>query len=200
MSAGSVTPPALLDVATDPFPHFVAHPVLAPDVADALLDWLRTDAPWRLHETALFSQYECDVGSAELPGGCSVVRSDAFRASVRATFAEAWQESLDGDVEIHAHRLGEGQGIGLHTDIPQAGAETYRLVLTLGHGYRDERGGHLLLFGGDDKDDVRRVFRPLHNVAVGLALSTTSYHAVGIVHEGERYSVIFSCREASLRA
>src|SRR5262249_13999603 len=93
---------------------------------------------------------------------------------------------------IAAHKLIPQQGIGVHTDRPQDGSETHRLVIHLNRGFVDSYGGHLIFFDDQKGQRVRKIIRPLHNSAVAFESSARSYHAVSNVLHGIRYSLVFS--------
>ncbi len=93
-------------------------------------------------------------------------------------------------MHVGAHKLTDGQGIGLHTDTAQ-GAESHRIVVQLSRDWQDAYGGNLVFFGSNDARDVRNIFRHLFNTAIGFCLGGVSYHAVTDVSHGERLTVIY---------
>lgn len=110
---------------------------------------------------------------------------------------QQWFEGLFGcafrgaHLTVSAHRLTPGEGIGVHTDRPANGTETHRLVVHLNRRFEDGYGGHLLLLGGRELEDLQAIVRPMHNSAVGFGLSERSWHAVNDISGGTRYSLIF---------
>ncbi|MEU6904372.1 cyclophane-containing peptide 2OG-Fe(II) oxygenase YhhC [Streptomyces coeruleorubidus] len=178
-----------------PFLYFVAKDVFDGRLADDLLAWLQGTATWNLHNGEFFEQYECDLMAADLPQRCSAVRDEAFLRELRRRLGEIFDVEFTDRVTIVAHKLTQGQGIGIHTDAPSDGLETHRLTVSLGKEFVDSMGGHLVFFASGDSGDVNRVFRPVHNAGVGFAMSERSYHAVSDVRQGERYSVVFSLWE-----
>lgn len=183
----------LQDIAAEPFPHLVASQVYPDRVAKQLLAWLREHAPWYRHDSSFFSQYECELTADLLPAECAYAVSPEFYARLRDVIGDGFGQDVEPRVAVHAHKLVAGQGIGVHTDAPSEGGGTHRFVVTLADQYADEQGGHLVLLGSPDPKDIKRIFRPLLNFGVGFAMSTSSYHAVGDVVTGERYSVVYSC-------
>src|SRR5262249_11584153 len=98
---------------------------------------------------------------------------------------------LEQKVEIVAHKMVAGNGIGLHNDsVP--GWETHRLTVTLTRGWDDSKGGHLVFFRSQDATDVHCIFRPNHNCGVAFELVPNAFHAVSDVKSGVRYSIVFS--------
>jgi hypothetical protein len=53
-------------------------------------------------------------------------------------------------------------------------------------------GGFLLFFNRADPADVHRIFLPIHNSLVGFAISPDSNHAVSTIHDGERFTLVYS--------
>ena len=80
---------------------------------------------------------------------------------------------------------------------PPVGQETYRLLVQLNRGWHDEQGGMLMLFSSASPDDVRRIIRPLHGSAFAFRITPQSFHAVSTVRSGERFTLVYSFREAA---
>lgn len=183
-----------------PFPHFVAQRSFRPDVADAAHAWLDAHAPWRRHVTDFFDQFECSMLHMQLPpllqdGLVSPTTLRSLRRQVEALFSV----SLADVYTVTAHRLVAGQGIGVHTDRPLPGYEGYRMVVHLGPACEDSSGGHLMFFHDDDIDALACGFRGVHNSAVGFELSERSFHAVGELSSGVRYTLVYSFWRADCR-
>jgi hypothetical protein len=181
-----------IELTRAPFLYFVAHNVLSASLAADLVAWLQQDAPWHLHQGAFFEQYECNLLEATLPPACLPLLARPNLRVLRERVGLLLEQELAERATITAHSLHPGQGIGVHNDAPSHGRETHRLVLYLGEEFADEQGGHLVFFNSGDPGDVHRIFRPIHNSAVGFAMSDRSYHAVNEVREGRRYSIVFS--------
>ena len=98
---------------------------------------------------------------------------------------------FNSPTDIAEKSVKPGQRIRLHNDFI-AGAETHRLMIQLNQGWKDENGGFLLFFNSADASDLHKVFRPVHNSAVGFAISPESYHAVSTLHAGERFTLVYS--------
>lgn len=178
-----------------PFRHFLADDVLPAPVAAVLLDWFETDAPWRLVETDFYEQFEFDLRDATLPAAAAGLTMDAALGDLRKTMEAFFDTRLADDVHVVAHRLQDGQRIGLHNDLREGG-ETHRLTIQLNRGLTDEDGGFFMLFNSDQADDVHRILRPISGSAIGFAIGPTSHHAVSRVHGGVRYTLVYSFREA----
>jgi Rps23 Pro-64 3,4-dihydroxylase Tpa1-like proline 4-hydroxylase len=100
--------------------------------------------------------------------------------------------------EITAHKLLARQTIRVHNDFLD-GQETYRLLVQLNRGWQDEQGGMLMLFSSVSPDDVRRIIRPLHGSAFAFRITPQSFHAVSTIRSGERFTLVYSFREAAPR-
>lgn len=176
-----------------PFPHFVCARPLAPDVADAAYTWLDEHAPWDRHTSDFYDQFGCDLISLKLPRLLhhhlvSPIVLQRMRQRLEALFSVP----LADIYSVVAHRLVPGQGIGVHTDAPADGTETYRMVVHVGPGFRDASGGHLMFFRSKDRHDAASAFRSIHNTAVGFELSERSHHAVTDIVAGVRYTLVYS--------
>ena len=189
-------PLQLCNVATfsKPF-HYIASPeVLDPDASRAVLAWLESDAPWKLVEADFYEQFECSLWDVQLPTHLAFLCGRAFLTAITKRLAELFGVDLGHRVGITAHKLIPGQRIRLHNDfIPGAG--THRLMMQFNREWQDDNGGFLLFFNSADPADIHKIFRPVHNSAVGFAITASSYHAVSTVHAGERFTLVYSFYE-----
>jgi len=178
----------------EPFPYFVSPEGFGPEVSLKILEWLERDAPWKLVETGFYEQYEFNFLDARLPAHLAFLQEEFFLAEVQTRAAEIFQAELSERVDFNAHKLIAKQRIRLHNDfIP--GRETHRLLIQLNRGWQDEQGGLLIFFNSPEPADIHKVFRPFHDSAVGFAISPKSNHAVSTVHDGERFTLVFSFYE-----
>lgn len=187
------TPLADARLRTEPFPYILGTHAFACEVADAAHAWLDGHAPWRRHVHHFFDQFEYNLIDAKLPpllheGLVSAATLRGLRQRMEALFSV----ELADVFSVTAHRLVPGQGIGVHTDRPLLGYESHRLVVHLGPEFRDENGGHLMFFHGPDARDFAQAFRTIHNSAVAFELSPRSFHAVGELGKGVRYTLVYS--------
>ena len=74
---------------------------------------------------------------------------------------EVFARNFEEPISVVAHKLLEGQRIGVHND-HLVGKESHRLVVQLNRGLSDDDGGILMLFNSDDPADISRVMRPVH--------------------------------------
>lgn len=174
-----------------PFPHAVTASLLEPAVAEQVLQWLETDAPWKLRIADFYEQHEFELSDRTLPVRLrGLVSPDAVKAYIETMVAPI----ADGSVrlvEATAHKLCGGQAIRIHNDYI-GGEETHRLLVQLNRGWADENGGFLMLFSSPNADDLARIIRPLHGSAVAFEISPKSYHAVSATTGGERYTLVFA--------
>lgn len=175
-----------------PYPHFVADEVYSAESAESLIGWLEEGVPWQGHRSSFYDQDECNLQKLSPPRECATLLSLDTTTEIRRRVARAFDTKLSDRVQVTAHRLTAGQGIGVHNDAPTDGLETHRLIVYLNRGFHDDYGGHLLVLGSNSPNDIVRVVRPLHNTGFGFAMSERSYHAVGEVKGGERYCVVYS--------
>lgn len=176
---------------SQPFPYVISPETLASDVSCRILAWLESDAPWQLVETDFYEQFELSLSDSQLPPDLAFLNSSEFLAAVKARMAVLFGAVLGDRIDATAHRLVSGQRIRLHNDFI-AGAETHRLMIQLNRGWKDEYGGFLIFFKSADPSDLHKVFRPVHNSAVGFAITPESYHAVSTLHAGERFTLVYS--------
>ena len=173
-----------------PFEHFTGHGKLPAPVPE-LLDWLETEAPWKLTRTEFYEQYEFSLThSPPAPVLRALVCADALTA-LQDRMSERFGRSLSGRVDVTAHKLVPGQTIRIHNDhIP--GGETHRLLLQLNRGWEPRHGGYLMFFAGPEPESVSKVVEPRNGTVQAFAISPRSYHAVSTVHAGERFTIVFS--------
>ncbi len=176
-----------------PFPHAVSSALLAPALAEEVLVWLESDAPWKLRVESFYEQYELNLAAATLPNNLASLVTSATIAELSKTMLTPIEAGPLELLEVNAHKLVRGQTIRIHNDY-LGGVETYRLLVQLNRGWRDDDGGVLMLFSGPNAADVSRLLRPLHGCAVAFAISPRSYHAVSTIRSGERYTLVYSYR------
>jgi Rps23 Pro-64 3,4-dihydroxylase Tpa1-like proline 4-hydroxylase len=174
-----------------PFDYFVSPQVLSDDLSTTLLSWLETGAPWKLVETDFYEQYEFSFWDVDVPPELVVFREPDFLSALKTKVEDLFKVELDNDIDVAAHKLILGQRIRIHNDFI-SGEKTYRLLIQLNRGCKDEDGGLLLLFNSSEPADIHKAFRPIHNSAIGFAVSPTSNHAVSSIHGGERFTLVYS--------
>lgn len=179
---------------SEPFHHWVSPEALNPDMSRMVLAWFETTAPWKLVEADFYEQFEFSLWDVPISASLSILRAPSFLTAIKKRMAELFAVDLHNHFDITAHKLVPGQRIRLHNDfIPDA--ETHRLLIQFNRGWHDENGGLLLFFNSADPADVHEICRPLHNSAVGFAITATSYHAVSTIHAGERFTLVYSFYE-----
>jgi Rps23 Pro-64 3,4-dihydroxylase Tpa1-like proline 4-hydroxylase len=177
----------------EPFPHAVSPAFLPPELAEKVLAWLETAAPWKLHVEDFYEQHECSLTAEELPPDLApLVSSEALQDYARSMLAPIGGEQV-AITQATAHRLTGGQSIRIHNDYLD-GAETHRIIVQLNREWADENGGFLMLFSSENASDVARVLRPVHGSAISFEISPKSFHAVSPTLKGERYTLVFSYR------
>jgi len=174
-----------------PFDYFASPQALTGDLSTRLLNWLETDAPWRLVETDFYEQYEFSFWDVDVPAPLLAFREPAFLSALRTKVEDLFKVELGNDIDVAAHKLILGQRIRIHNDFID-GEKTYRLLIQINRDCKDEDGGLLLLFNSSDPADIHKAFRPIHNSAIGFAVSPASNHAVSTIHGGERFTLVYS--------
>lgn len=175
----------------DPFSHAVSARAFDVDISGEILEWLETDAAWKLVETDFYEQYEFNFLDADLPLRLAFLRDQTFFDALADGIRKLFCVDLSSRVDATAHRLLAGQRIRIHNDyIP--GGESHRLLIQLNRKWKDEDGGFLLFFSSPAPTDVSKILRPVHNSAVAFAISPDSHHGVTTIHGGERYTLVYS--------
>lgn len=183
------------DARQEPFPHSTAMSALPAELCEALLRWFEADAPWRLRTASFYEQWEIYLHAADLPLDVRSVVSDEVAAKLSTGLLLPIGASLPHLTEVTAHKLLPGQTIRIHNDHLEDG-ETHRILVQLNRGWSDEQGGLLMLFDGASASDVRRIVRPLHGSSFAFEISPRSFHAVSTIASGERYTLVYSFRDA----
>jgi hypothetical protein len=179
-------------ISAEPFPNVIVDSLFDEESCAALLDWFENDAVWEVQETNFYLQHRCSNLNAVPAAFRKNILDPGTLAAIVNHLQEVFHTTLNSElITVSAHKLLPGQGIGIHTDQPEFGTETHRLVLHLCREYEDSFGGHLILFHRRDPDAIATVVRPLNNVAVGFELSDRSFHAVSDISSGVRYSLVF---------
>ena len=174
-----------------PFPHFYSPQALPPGNAVELLLWLEKCESWKLVQTNFYEQLEFSLVDANVPNNLAFLTDRLFLSAIMDSMAESFRSPLSDEIEIVAHKLIPGQNIGIHNDYLKNG-ETHRLVIQLNFGWSENCGGRFMVFNSSNVEDVARVINPIHNSAVGFEISTDSHHAVSVIHEQVRYSLVYS--------
>lgn len=174
-----------------PFPYFFSPAALTEQTSSLVLEWLESCTSWNLTETDFYEQHEFSFWDVELPAHLSFLKEQAFLDTIREGMEGLFEVRLQQRLDFTAHRLVPGQRIRLHNDyIP--GCETHRLLIQLNRGWADDNGGILMFFNSSDPTDVHKIFYPIHNSAVGFAISANSNHAVSTIYGGERFTLVYS--------
>ena len=175
---------------TLPFDHFVGQGVQPGDCQE-WLDWLETDAPWKLTTTEFYEQYEFSLLQVSLVPGIRRLVCLTTLVALRRRMSWYFRQPLAERVDVTAHKLVPEQTIRIHNDfIP--GGESCRLLLQLNRGWEPPHGGYLMFFGGPEPETVGKVVEPRHGSVQAFAISPRSYHAVSTVHGGERFTLVYS--------
>jgi Rps23 Pro-64 3,4-dihydroxylase Tpa1-like proline 4-hydroxylase len=180
-----------LEVFTHPFPYFTAVDGFGDHTSGAILDWLEIEAPWALVETDFYEQHEFSLADVSLPPHIAFLSDASFLNDLRSEVERIFAFPLRETVDCTVHKLVPGQRIRIHNDFIPGGA-THRVLVQLNRGWHDDQGGFLMFFNSGDPADVHRVLSPVHDSVVGFAISEQSHHAVSLIHEGERFTLVYS--------
>jgi len=180
---------------TVPFPHFRVPELLSVHIADSILDWLDTDAPWKLRIAEFYEQHEFSMLACDAPDEVAQVASNDFVYTIGEELSRRLNAPTLQIVDICMHRLVEGQTIRIHND-HIGEEETHRLVVQLNRGWSFDQGGLLMLFARGDPESVTDIILPTHRSAFGFEISPRSHHAVSTIHAGRRDTMVYTFRRA----
>jgi Rps23 Pro-64 3,4-dihydroxylase Tpa1-like proline 4-hydroxylase len=176
---------------SEPFPCFTVAEAVPPNLEQALLTWFESEAPWRLTVMDFYEQYEFDFQDVDLPVFLKPLFSEDVLRELRQSVGALLGASLKPPIEITAHKLNRSQRIRIHNDSRPNG-ETHRLLVQLNRGWDEANGGLLMLFRGPQVETLDDFIAPTTRSAFGFEISPRSYHAVSQVHQGDRYTLVFS--------
>ena len=177
-----------------PYPHFCVISIFKDGLEHQLFNWLEQTADWSLTETEFYEQYEFSLLDVNLPDSLKFLVDISITKKIEAEFKKSFGANFLQVVGITAHKLTDGQRIGVHNDFIN-GDETHRLVIHLNPGWTDEKGGYLMLFNSSSSEDVSKVIKPLNNSGFGFEISRNSHHAISKIHDFTRYSLVYTFKE-----
>jgi hypothetical protein len=173
-----------------PYDHFVSPQFYTETFEETLLGWLESRQDWNLKAGILFELYELGFSRFIHCKEIEELWDGAVLARLRDAVTRAIGTPVSSRINIHAHKFVPGQFTNIHTDmIPE---ETHRVVVQLNRGRADDSGGNLILLSGPRPVDVSVVFKQNSNSAIGFKLGAESFHAVGRVKTGTRFTVIYT--------
>jgi Rps23 Pro-64 3,4-dihydroxylase Tpa1-like proline 4-hydroxylase len=178
-------------VQQQPFPCFRVDEAISEEFELDLLQWFESEAPWRLAVMDFYEQYEFDFRNVSLPPGLKPLMSETTLDRLRNDVGAVFGASLKPQIDITAHKLKRSQRIRIHNDSRPDG-ETHRLLIQLNRGWDEANGGLLMLFRGPEVEALDQIVPPTSRSAFGFEISNSSFHAVSQVHQGDRYTLVFS--------
>jgi Rps23 Pro-64 3,4-dihydroxylase Tpa1-like proline 4-hydroxylase len=184
--------PQLQTSSADPFTYFVLSDFYETAFAERLSHWLSTEAAWQRSVHHFYDQFEFSFrDSPAIPETIAAsLLSPAALGNVKQMAENLFGAPFRPNIFVGAHKLVDGQGIGIHTD-NAPGGESHRIVVQLSRDWQDDFGGNLVFFGSDHVEDVTNVFRHVFNTAIGFSLGSVSYHAVTNVSHDQRLTLIY---------
>lgn len=187
-----------LDRALNRSRYVIVDDFLPARSAEGLATMTADASDWRLHEGGFFSQNDMAFVRREPSGrktGDLTNDVSCFLRKGKMMMEESFQTIIGGHFTVVGHKMFPGQVVGIHTDSPvgdRGRTENFRLVYYVDRDFRDEHGGHLLLFASRDADTLVDAVRPNFNSAVLMELSESSFHAVAPIRAGVRHSLVAS--------
>lgn len=183
-----------MKVERDPFPHFSSAFALQDKLEDRLFDWFEETEAWTLAETDFYEQYEINMLGVDLPLHLQFLVSNEVIEAVKERYKANFQVGSLDLVGLAAHKLVDGQKIGIHNDFIGK-EETHRLVIHINPTWTAENGGYLMLFRSGDVNDVAKIIQPANNTIFGFEISPYSHHAVSKIYDYTRYTLIYTFKK-----
>jgi hypothetical protein len=162
--------------------------ILSEDVLCRVVDRLKC-INWREARRDFYRQREENVTD-------DPVFRDIFgpetRRAMAATVGMFFEDDIDPDFDVAAHRMIRGDYIAPHTDENDFG-ERYRLTVTLNEHWNIQEGGILLILKGADIRSIFDAWLPTLNNGFLFKIGPDSFHAVTpVTSDRARLSLIFT--------
>ncbi|MFF7381988.1 2OG-Fe(II) oxygenase [Streptomyces griseoluteus] len=194
--AKPLTDTTKVDVRTAPFPHLTVTDLFGSEDAEAVLGWLERFDGWTSKSE---QHYKSDVhhfAADSLPEDLAAVLTQDKLSHVRDLMESSFKVRFRPDHFLLANRYVPGDGTAVHSDFnPDTSHKyffTHRLIAYFNRSWEEADGGILGLFDSQESTSPAVQYPPLHNTAAGMAMSESSFHAVGALRGGLRYCLIFS--------
>lgn len=180
-----------------PYSYAVLDNVFPLEKITELLQCLSENQKWFLHKESFFEIYELNLDTVEtkIPelANYAWLKENEIIAQLKSFIEYHFNVILDGKCSICVNKLIAGQSIGVHNDAPGIGIATHRFVVNLSTNYQDTDGGHFyVLKANGKKAEIEKMIRPILNTGFAFESSPQSYHAVGKVKEGNRFTLVFT--------
>jgi Rps23 Pro-64 3,4-dihydroxylase Tpa1-like proline 4-hydroxylase len=175
-----------------PFRYFYSHSGLRDDECERILSWLENEAPWKRVTTYFYEQYEFHLQDANLKDDLKFLIEDDFISNLRK-YIETYFPSfgLSSKVDVVAHKLTDGDTIGIHNDYIE-NCETHRILFNFNRGWTEDNGGFFMVFSENNPEALTDLILAQHGHVHGFEISPHSHHAVSKVNQGDRYNIIYS--------
>lgn len=180
-----------VDFNYEPYKYFFCNSAFTKDVSAAILEWLKTSAPWKRVNETFYDQYEFSVYDAKIPTTAGFLISSDFKKKVKRFAEHTFDAALADEIDIVAHKLINGDTIKIHNDYIE-GRESHRILFNFNDNWCEENGGYFMVFSSPDPDNIQDLFLPINGSMHGFEISRNSHHAVSKVYNNTRYSIIYS--------
>ncbi|MEC3196184.1 2OG-Fe(II) oxygenase [Bacillus cereus] len=183
----------------DPYKHISVQKVLSPIHANEILNWLEhTDLFLRRNENNNKSN-EFIVKDDNCPKDLRFLVSSKGLKFFKIQLEKLFQITFEDNFILSAVKHEPGDGTSIHSDYANIHERsqnffTHRFLVYLNRQWSEEDGGMLGLFASKDSSSLIKVISPLHNTGIGIAFGKNSYHAVGKICNGNRYSLVFTLK------
>ncbi|WP_339148460.1 MULTISPECIES: 2OG-Fe(II) oxygenase [unclassified Sutcliffiella] len=177
-----------------PYGHILVEKVFEEKVANDILNWLENNELWKYNDASNHKSSGFFINKDNLPDNLLSVFSGESLENLLDTFEEIFKTSFFEKFSVAAVKHEVGHGTTIHTDyIENNKADfTHRFIVYLNRDWKEDDGGLFGVFKGRNMDSLVSTIPPLNNSGVGLYISQTSYHAVSVVKNSRRFSLVFS--------
>ncbi|MFE5587710.1 2OG-Fe(II) oxygenase [Kitasatospora sp. NPDC056531] len=196
MESDSTTTLDKVEVHGSPFPHLTVADFLSAEDSESVLAWLEGFDGWTSKSE---QHYKSDVHhfpGGNIPADLQGILTPDKLARVRTLMEQSFGVRFQSDYFLLANRYVPGDGTAVHSDFnPDKSHKyffTHRLIAYFNRSWEPSDGGVLGLFASENPSSLAAQYNPVHNTAAGMAMGTSSYHAVSALRQGIRYCLIFS--------
>jgi len=186
------------EVFEDPFRHSFCSEVLPWSVVSDVLDWCDNYQYWK-HKTLpnFLSLYSNRPSIDEVPTNISWLFSENAFYEAKTFVEKSYDVNLSNQVDIQFQKMSSGDFVRIHSDYHNEKQQTHRFLVHFNKEWNETNGGFFMLFG--DKaggPDISNpiAYLPKCNFAFVFEISELSHHAVSQVHDGNRYTLMYSFR------
>jgi Rps23 Pro-64 3,4-dihydroxylase Tpa1-like proline 4-hydroxylase len=177
-----------------PFAHMFAPTILPRETCDQLIDELEATTAWAPLVDAHHTEPPGAKLAGQLPPSLSVLESPELIATLKHWLTGEYDVEFEDNYDLNAGRFTEGHQLSPHNDNVPDGC-SHRAVMFLTRDWAWTDGGCLWLLGSPRapiNSPGNMCYPPIPGNVVLFEISENSFHAVGLMKKGVRYSLTYS--------